>query len=242
MTEGAITNWRHWPKPVQLSAFLMGGAMGLALVYTLLAGTPKPVLPSSALFEPVSVEQTLSSSRPELSSFDFIFRPVFALNRTPPVQPDLAFEDEAALAAAAEAEAVVVGSIDGFNLLGIFGSGDVEGVIIRLDNGERKRLTLGQSISGWALRAVDPRSARFTSTTGAEAHLEMVFSRRQPTATDRAETASGREANARRAPDSAVRSGGKQPAAANGAGQEAMPQRVTFETIYGGPAATSTDK
>ena len=242
MTEGAVTNWRHWPKSVRLSAILMLGATGLAVAYTLLAGTPKPVLPSSALFEPVSVEQTLSSSRPELSSSDFIFRPVFALNRTPPVQPDMPSEDEAALAAAAEAEAVVVGSIDGVNLLGIFGSGDVEGVIIRLDNGERKRLTLGQSISGWALRAVDPRSARFTAASGAEAYLEMAFSRRQSTAADRAEAASGLEANARRAPDAAVTSVEQQPAAANAADQKAMPQRVTFETIYGGPAATGTDK
>jgi len=37
----------------------------------------------------------------------------------------------------------IVGSIDGVSLLGIFGSGEVAGVIIRLDNGERQRLPVG---------------------------------------------------------------------------------------------------
>jgi len=237
-----MTHWRHWPKPMQLSASLIGGALALAGVYMVLAGTPKPVLPSSALFEPVSIEQTLSSSRPELSSFDFIFRPVFALNRTPPVQPNLPSVDEAALAAAAEAEAVVVESINGVNLLGTFGSGDVAGVIVRLDNGERERLTLGQSVNGWTLRTVAPRGARFTASTGAEAHLEMAFSKRQSTATHSAEPAVGFEANARRAPDSAVTSVEQQPTATDVADQKTVPQRVTFENIYGGPAATGADK
>ena len=46
----------------------------------------------------------------------------------------------------------MVESIDGINLLGIFGSGEVAGAIIRLDNGERQRLLVGESIKvgDWA--------------------------------------------------------------------------------------------
>ena len=150
MTKGAWTSWRDWPKPLQLSASLIVGALGLTTVYTISAGTPTPVLPSSALFEPVSVAQTLSSSRPELSSSDFVLRPVFALDRKPR-RPDLLSENDAALVAS---EADAVESIDGINLLGIFGSGEVAGAIIRLDNGERQRLVVGESIKGWTLGSI----------------------------------------------------------------------------------------
>ena len=235
-----MANWRHWPKPVQLSASLMGGAVGLAVVYTLLAGTPKPVLPSSALFEPVSVEQTLSSSRPELSSFDFIFRPVFALNRTPPVQPDLPSEDEAALAAAAEAETVVVESIDGVNLLGIFGSGDVEGVIIRLDNGERQRVVVGESIKGWTLDSIESRRALLQAATGEEARLEMAYTTDQlPLAV---EVDSDPAAGA--APETADAGAVNQ---SNGGPKQKTepatpPTRMSFQNIYGGAPKQDTIK
>ena len=230
-----MANWRHWPKPVQLSASLIGGAVVLAVIYTLLAGIPKPVLPSSALFEPVSVEQTLSSSRPELSSFDFIFRPVFALNRTPPVQPELPSVDEAALAAAAEAEAVVVESIDGVNLLGIFGSGDVAGVIIRLDNGERQRVVVGESIKGWTLYSIESRRALLQAATGEEARLEMAYATDPPPLAVEVGGEPGAAAAQQTADAGAVNQ-------ANGGPKQnkqkeepaAPPARITFENIYGG--------
>ena len=178
MAEGTIANWRHWPKPVQLSASLIGGAATLALVYGLVAGTPKPVLPSSALFEPPSIEQTLSYSRPELSSFDFIFRPVFALTRKPPVEPDLSSVDEAE-PAAAETEVSLVESMDGVKLLGIFGSGEVEGAIVRLDSGEKRRLVTGEKLDGWELQSVSGRSIRLADRSGKVVDLKMVFSRSQ---------------------------------------------------------------
>ena len=173
MTEGAWASWRDWPKPLQLSASLIVGALGLTAVYTLAAGSPKPVLPASALFEPVSVAQTLSSSRPELSSFDFVLRPVFALDRKPG-RPDLLPENDAALVAS-ETGADVVESIDGINLLGIFGSGEVAGAIIRLDNGERQRLALGESIKGWTLGSIESRRVLLQAVTGEEARLEMAY-------------------------------------------------------------------
>ena len=230
MTEGAVASWRDWPKPLRLSASLISGALGLAVVYTLLAGTPKPVLPSSALFEPVSVAQILSSSRPELSSFDFIFRPVFALDRKPR-RPQPPSEDEAALAAS-ESNADVVESIDGINLLGIFGSGEVSGVIIRLDNGERQRLVVGESIKGWTLDSIESRRALLQAATGEEARLEMAY------ATDQSILATETDGESGSALPQATTDAGSMSQANGGPEQKeepaAPPTRMSFQNIYGG--------
>lgn len=241
-------NWRHWPKPIKLSACLIGGAVLLAVVYMLLAATPKPVLPSSALFEPVSIEQTLSSSRPELSSFDFIFRPVFALSRKPPVQPDLPSAEEAAALAALEADATVVNSIDGVNLLGIFGSGEVAGVIIRLDNGERKRVVVGESIKGWRLESIESRRALLQAATGEEARLEMAYATDQ--ATLAIEFGSEPKAAAQEATiDAGAGNAGAVSQSIGGPEQKmnpaAPPTRMSFQNFYGGapkPEATAGQK
>jgi hypothetical protein len=230
MTEGALASWRDWPKPLQLSASLILGALGLTTVYTLSAGTPKPVLPSSALFEPVSVEQTLSSSRPELSSFDFVFRPVFALDRKP-WRPDLLSENDAALVAS-EADAEVVESIDGINLLGIFGSGEVAGVIIRLDNGERQRLAVGESIKGWTLDSIESRRALLQAATGEEALLEMAYATDQSILAMEVEGESGSAVPQATASAGALRQKHGEPA--QKAESAKPPARMSFENIYRG--------
>ena len=230
MTEGALASWRDWPKPLQLSASLILGALGLTVVYTLSAGTPKPVLPSSVLFEPVSVAQTLSLSRPELSSFDFVFRPVFALDRKPR-QPDLPSENDAALVSS-EADADVVESIDGINLLGIFGSGEVAGAIIRLDNGERQRLVVGESIKGWTLGSIESRRALLQAVTGEEARLEMAY------ATDQSILATEMEGESNSAIPHATATDDELSQNNDSATQKAEPARpptrMSFENIYGG--------
>jgi hypothetical protein len=128
----------------------------LALMYVLLAGSPKPMAPAKSLFAPVSVEQALSSSRPVLSSFDFIFRPVFAIKRVPPEMPTVDGQQDTSIDELPLDE--VVEGIDGVSLLGIFGSGEVAGVIIRLDNGDRQRLPVGESVKG-----LDPAVTGVTS-------------------------------------------------------------------------------
>ena len=228
MTEGALTSWRDWPKPLQLSASLIFGALGLTAVYTLAAGSPKPVLPSSDLFEPVSVAQTLSSSRPELSSFDFVLRPVFALDRKPR-QPDLFSENDAALVAS---EADAVESIDGINLLGIFGSGEVAGAIIRLDNGERQRLALGESIKGWTLCSIESRRALLQAVTGEEARLEMAYATDQSILATEMEGESGSAIPQATATDGALNQNNDAPT--QKAEPARPPTRMSFENIYGG--------
>ena len=231
MTEGAWASWRDWPKPLQLSASLIVGALGLTAVYTLAAGSPKPVLPSSALFEPVSVAQTLSSSRPELSSFDFVLRPVFALDRKPR-RPDLLSENDAALVAS-EADADVVESIDGINLLGIFGSGEVAGAIIRLDNGERQRLVVGESIKGWTLGSIESRRVLLQAVTGEEARLEMAYATDQSILATEMEGESGSAIPQATATDGALNQNNDAPT--QKAEPARPPARTSFENMYGGP-------
>ncbi len=228
MTEGAWTSWRDWPKPLQLSASLIVGALGLTTVYTISAGTPTPVLPSSALFEPVSVLQTLSLSRPELSSSDFVLRPVFALDRKPR-RPDLLSENDAALVAS---EADAVESIDGINLLGIFGSGEVAGAIIRLDNGERQRLVVGESIKGWTLGSIESRRALLQAVTGEEARLEMAYATDQSILATEMEGESGSAIPHATATDGALSQNNDAPT--QKAEPARPPTRMSFENIYGG--------
>lgn len=228
MTEGAWTSWRDWPKPLKLSASLIVGALGLTTVYTISAGTPTPVLPSSALFEPVSVLQTLSLSRPELSSSDFVLRPVFALDRKPR-RPDLLSENDAALVAS---EADAVESIDGINLLGIFGSGEVAGAIIRLDNGERQRLMVGESIKGWTLGSIESRRALLQAVTGEEARLEMVYATDQSILATEMEGESGSAIPHATATDGALSQNNDAPT--QKAEPARPPTRMSFENIYGG--------
>ena len=230
MTEGAWASWRDWPKPLQLSASLIVGALGLTTVYTLSAGSPKPVLPSSALFEPVSVAQTLSSSRPELSSFDFVLRPVFAQDRKPR-RPDLLSENDAALVAS-EADADVVESIDGINLLGIFGSGEVAGAIIRLDNGERQRLVVGESIKGWTLGSIESRRVLLQAVTGEEARLEMAYATDQSILATEMEGESGSAIPQATATDGALNQNNDAPT--QKAEPARPPARTSFENMYGG--------
>lgn len=228
MTEGAWTSWRDWPKPLQLSASLIVGALGLTTIYTISAGTPTPVLPSSALFEPVSVVQTLSSSRPELSSSDFVLRPVFALDRKPR-RPDLLSENDAALVAS---EADAVESIDGINLLGIFGSGEVAGAIIRLDNGERQRLLVGESIKGWRLGSIESRRALLQAATGEEARLEMTYATDQSILAIELEGESGSAIPQANAADGALTQNNREPT--QKAELARPPARMSFENFYGG--------
>ena len=230
MTEGALASWREWPKPLRLSASLIVGALGLTAIYTLSAGSPKPILPSSALFEPVSVAQTLSSSRPELNSFDFVLRPVFALDRKPR-RPDLPSENDLALAAS-EADADVVESIDGINLLGIFGSGEVAGAIIRLDNGERQRLLVGESIKGWRLGSIESRRALLQAATGEEARLEMAYATDQSILATEVEGESGSAIPQANAADGALTQNNREPT--QKAELARPPARMSFENIYGG--------
>ena len=74
----------------------------------------------------------------------------------------------------------VVEGIDGVSLLGIFGSGEVAGVIIRLDNGERQRLPVGESVKGWTLQSLESRRAMLRPPLVSELCLRWPLRRIKP--------------------------------------------------------------
>jgi len=207
-----------------------------AALPVLLAGSPQPISPAKSLFAPVSVEQALlADSRPELSSFDFIFRPVFAMKRVPPAPPVVDDEQDASVEEPIADE--VVEGIDGVSLLGIFGSGEVAGVIIRLDNGERQRLPVGETVKGWTLQSLESRRAMLSAANGQQAVLEMAFATDQTPpeiATDVTEKAVVSSS------DSAEGQPAQQDSTADVA--ESVPESMSFDSMYRNRYKTTPDE
>lgn len=232
MIERLMSNWRRWSSLVKLSVGLILGAVALTVVYTSLTGIPKAVLPSKSLFKPVSVEQSLALSRPELSSTDFVLRPVFALNRKSPIEPVAPLE-QTSEPLESEVASEVVGTIDGVKLLGIFGSGEVAGIIIRLDTGKRERLVVGEAINGWTLQSVTPRGANFQSGAGTRANLGMVFAAREAISISEERSVLDEPSPSGPEESSADSVSGSGTEGASDA-QNVVPQRVSFGSFYGG--------
>ena len=226
MLDATVLRWGRLPSLLQRSLAALAMVLFLALVYFVLAGTPHPMAPASSLFAPVSVETVLADSRPALSSADFSLRPVFAIKRVPPLPQQMGDESEKASAEVAPNDEIV-GSIDGISLLGIFGSQEVAGAIVRLDNGERQRLPVGASVQGWTLRSLEPRGALFESATGQRALLQMAFSTDQSAEAVPAPAVPPAQSAASEQPV-----GSSSDSAALNA--EAPPETMTFGDIYRG--------
>ena len=235
MSKAITVSWGQWPRLLQRSVSGLMAVILLALLYLMLAGSPQPISPAQSLFAPVSVEQALLASRPELSSFDFISRPVFAIKRLPAVMPVAATEQDTSIDEL-PVDGVAEG-IDGVSLLGIFGSGEVAGVIIRLDNGERKRLPVGESVKGWTLQSLGTRRAMLQAATGQRAVLEMAF------ATDQA-PADVMTAEASKAAASSTSAAEAEPSEQDRSTDavDTVPERITFESIYGGANSPGPDE
>jgi len=226
MLDATVLSWRRLPSLLQRSLAALAMVLCLALVYFVLAGTPHPMAPASSLFAPVSVQTVLADSRPALNSADFSLRPVFAIKRVPPLPQQMGEEAEKASAEVAPSDEIV-GSIDGISLLGIFGSQEVAGAIVRLDNGERQRLPVGESVKGWTLRSLEPRGALFVAATGQRALLQMAFSTDQSAQPYPAPAVPPAQSAASEQPV-----GSSSDSAAMDA--EAPPKTMTFGDIYSG--------
>ena len=226
MLDATVLRWGSLPSLLQRSLAALAMVLFLALVYFVLAGTPHPMAPASSLFAPVSVQTVLADSRPALSSADFSLRPVFAIKRVPPAPQQVSEETEKASDEVAPNDEIV-GSIDGIDLLGIFDSREVAGVIVRLDNGERQRLPIGESVKGWTVRSLEPRGALFEATTGQRALLQMAFSTDQSAEAVPAPAVPPAQSAASEQPV-----GSSSDSAALNA--EAPPETMTFGDIYRG--------
>ena len=234
MIKGIAVTWKRWPRVLQRPFAGLMAVVMLAILYVLLARSPQPISPAQSLFAPVSVEQALLASRPEMSSFDFTFRPVFAIKRVPSVMPVVDDQKNARVEDLLTDE--VVDSIDGVSLMGIFGSGEVAGVIIRLDNGGRQRLLVGDSVKGWTLQSLGSRRAMLQAATGQRAVLEMIF------ATDQTPVASATAApQATTSAPNDTEGEPSQPGSVKDVA-DSVPQGITFENYYGGPVSRATDE
>ena len=235
MIKGTAAIWRRSPRLLQRSVAGLMAVVLLAVLSLLLAKSPQPISPAQSLFAPVSVEQALLASRPGLSSFDFISRPVFAIKRLPAVMPVVATEQDTSIDEL-PVDGVAEG-IDGVSLLGIFGSGEVAGVIIRLDNGERKRLPVGESVKGWTLQSLGTRRAMLQAATGQRAVLEMAF------ATDQA-PADVMTVEVSKAAASSTSAAEAEPSQQDSPtdAADSVPERITFESIYGGENSSGPDE
>lgn len=130
-------------------------AIGLIGTFATLLTRPEVAAnpPAEALFEVQPSEAPLMA----LESLDFVFRPLFTPERRAP----------------ADIETVVMtpepsqqAALEGVTLIGVFASGDSQGVIVRRDNGEQLRVVEGSEIDGWQLSRVESRAAVFAIGTG----------------------------------------------------------------------------
>jgi len=239
MIKGIAVTWKRWPRVLQRPFAGLMAVVLLAILYVLLARSPQPISPAQSLFAPVSVEQALLASRPEMSSFDFTFRPVFAIKRVPPVMAVVDDQENARVDDLLTDE--VVDSIDGVSLMGIFGSGEVSGVIIRLDNGERQRLLVGDSVKGWTLQSLGSRRAMLQAATGQRAVLEMIFATDQTPVDIVSDVTASAAPQATTSVPSDTEGEPSQPGSVKD-GADSVPQGITFENYYGGPSSTARDE
>ena len=142
--------------------------LSLVTVSNLFSGLPDPRQPSPDLF--ANPDETSWTSQDETTGAVTAFaeRPLFSATRRIKVRPP------AAEAAPKPEPTGPILSLDQWSLLGIFDSGEVEGALIRHPNSGRHRLVVGESVDGWELTSVDPRSVRFKSVAGgSQAELNM---------------------------------------------------------------------
>ena len=208
------------------SATLAGTLLVLLLftVSNLFSGLPDPREPSSDLFANPDETSWASQDATTGAVTDFTERPLFSGTRRTRVSPP------APKAVSKPEPAAPILSLDQWSLLGIFDSGEVEGALIRHPNSGRHRLVVGESVDGWELTSVDPRSVRFQSVAGgSQAELNMALATVEvlEVASDKGVTASASTSTDEQGPEAA------------GATEAAEAPEVIspdFGDFYGGPA------
>ena len=198
--------------------------LSLVTVSNLFSGLPDPRQPSPDLF--ANPDETSWTSQDETTGAVTAFaeRPLFSATRRIKVRPP------AAEAAPKTEPTGPILSLDQWSLLGIFDSGEVEGALIRHPNSGRHRLVVGESVDGWELTSVDPRSVRFQSVAGgSQAELNMALATVEvlEVASDKGVTASASTSTDEQGPEAA------------GATEAAEAPEVIspdFGDFYGGPA------
>ncbi|MDG2459515.1 MAG: hypothetical protein P8M73_01410 [Luminiphilus sp.] len=126
-----------------------------------------PVMPGSAALAP---EQTREAPVSAIASAAFVARPLFLPDR----RPSSSEGDVARESVAVVTPDVSSARIDGVTLLGVFASAGVSGVIVAEKGAGKRRLSEGDTLQGWVLAEVEPRSAVF-SDGNRTARLDMAL-------------------------------------------------------------------
>lgn len=186
-------------------------AVGAALLVWAVSWFVQPSIqpnnPSASLFE--YGDEGEDTALVEQS--DFVLRPLFIRGRQ---APDEIVVDDAPIVSSTQQE------LSGITLIGVFASAESAGVVIERESGEKSRIAKGESLDGWQLLEVEPRSAVFLSNGGAEDRVEMgVVSSVTGSVT---------------ASSSAERDAADDEEASKG---DAPPEKLTFESMYKKQAA-----
>ena len=164
-----------WPG-THLKEIGMCAGIGLALLAANFFWQPTvaPLMPAE--LKVTSPVTAVSPGMTEDESLDFIFRPLFLTSRRPmePLVPEVVVVPEP------DQQSVDRRILEGYQLLGVFSSGDRGGVILLDQAQERVRLYTGESIGGWILQSTDLRSAQFADAVGGTASLELAMASSLP--------------------------------------------------------------
>lgn len=207
----------NWPG-THLKEIGVCAGIGLAALFAHFFWQPtvEPLMPAElAMASPVGA---VSPGMTQQESLDFVFRPLFLMSRRPaePRAPEVVAVPEP------DQQSVDRRLLEGYQLLGVFSSGDRGGVILLDPAQERVRLYIGDSIGGWVLQSTDLRSAHFVDAAGGRASLELAMASSLPMPQSVA-------VSPRREPATSVNTAGK------GEGDNPSPSAydgpVTFESI-----------
>lgn len=123
-------------------------------VSLLLMGSPEAVIPAESTLTVNALDRTNLASE-EYDSVSLAARPVFWAGRQPYIQPDNVPIEE-------EDDGIVVQSLDGVKLLGVYSGGSYEGVIVATKQ-TKQRLKLNESILGWEFTGLSESGAKFSN-------------------------------------------------------------------------------
>lgn len=161
-----------WPQAYlrQLGWAVLAG-LGVLGVNALITPNVEPVYPAE-----LGVSSEVPS--PELNmqgeQTDFVTRPLFLRNRRP---TQAVVVEEVIPEPPVHLQEV---SLEGVGLLGVFASGGVGGAIVKLEDGTRSRVYVGESVNGWQLSETSLRSAVFVAPSGAISRLELAVASTLP--------------------------------------------------------------
>ena len=162
-----------WPQAhLRQIGWVVIGGMALLMVAFLLTPNVDPIYPAELSSSPGASGSAVVS---QVEHDDFVTRPLFLAVRRPTAPVVIA---EAMPEPASQVQEM---PFDGVGLLGVFASGGVEGAIVKLDDGTRLRVYLGESVNGWELTETGLRSAVFVAPSGATSRLELAVVSTLPT-------------------------------------------------------------